>query len=277
MDKNVKIAKELLRLAKSLVAEPRGDYKKLRRPQQYENELKNDVLSNDVLSEDSFIARLDSEYKRVKNLLSANDVSVADVPGSFAEDLEKVKDAVEKGEAVEGEKKKELERVLMGFGFIDENKMKTFKEAFELKKKVDELYEEGKKGHESYYDGFFSLYKMDSYQDYEFSIYCADCGLKELKRCEYEFTNAINHWKQCPNILNWVVSIYNSGEQGKKDVDNILKNTVHRSMEELMPSFGKDNEYIMNEAYRFLKCLKDLGYKYNENYTYGTNSTENLK
>jgi hypothetical protein len=264
MDKNVKIAKELVRLAKLLVAEPRGDYKKLSRPQQYENELKNDVQT-----EDAFIAKLESEYKRVKNLLSSNGFSEDDATGDFKSDLEEAKNAIEKGEPVNGEAKKNLEDVLWNFGLIDEAKMNTYKEALELKKKVDKLYEEGKKGHESYYDDFFWLYKRDSYQNYEFSIYCADCGLKELKRCEYELTNAINHWKQCPNILNWVASIYNSGEEGRKDAINA---GFHQEwLQDSRLSYLKDH------AYEFKYRLENMGYKYNENYTYSTDSTENLK
>lgn len=259
MNKNVKIAKELLVLAKSLVVAPRGDYRKLtRRVQQHENELENDIPMNDP-----FIAKLDSEYKRVKNLLSTNGISNADITGDFAKDLEMVEVVVAKGVAVKGEQRKELENILIRFGHIDENKMQTFKTALELKRKVDELYLKAMEGHEEYYDDFLDLYSMKSYQEYEFSIYVTDCGLKELRYCEREFTNAINGWKQCQNIANWVMSIYNSGEQGREDVSSLR--------------FYNNEEYVKRHATNFKYNLEKKGYKYDENYVYSTNSTDHLK
>ena len=259
MNKNVKIAKELLVLAKSLVAAPRGDYRKLtRRVQQHENELENDIPMND-----SFIAKLDSEYKRVKNLLSMNGISKDDLTDDFINDLEMVEATVAKGTAVKGKQKQELENILIGFEHIDENRIQIFKTALKLKRKVDELYLKAMEGHEEYYDDFLDLYSMKSYQEYEFSIYVIDCGLKELRHCEREFTNAINNWKQCPNIANWVMSIYNSGEQGREDVSSLR--------------FHNNEEYVKRHATAFKYNLENKGYKYDENYVYSANSTDHLK
>ena len=258
MDRNVKIAKELVKLAKILVAYPRSDYKKMTRYQQYENE----ELA-EPLAVDSLVAEFENEYKRVKSLLMSNDISELDIPIDLQEDLTLAKDIVEKENAGNGENKEHNKRILDVLKKIDNGKMGRLKEAVELKHEVDDLYEEGVNGHEEYYDAVFENYK--DYIRYIFSFYAEDCGAKELNYYKREFQNAIDHWKQCPNIVNWMLSIYNSGEKGREDVEKLGYNDRWQ------------RNYLERRAYYFLHSLKVLGYKYNENYKYDEHSTQFLK
>lgn len=259
MNRNVRIASELVRLAKSIVAAPRGDYRKMTRYDQYERD---EMADSSVQSPaNDPVVRLEAEYDRVKSLLDSN--AITEIPEDLADDLADAETIIETPRPT-GKMRKDAETLVRMFGYADQARMDALKQAIALKHEVDELYDQAIDNHAPYYDE--SLHDYKSFMRNTFEFYVNDCGMRELGYYKYQFQKAIDEWRRAPNIANWVVSIFNSGEQGESDVR----------------SLGCDPEecsfhYLMNHAENLKYSLEKMGYKYNDGYQYDAFSTQFLR